>query len=162
MPKAIIFDWGGVLVDAETKEQYPEAFAVLQFCKAKGYRLALACIASKFKERKKQIESSGLMQFFEKIQLEPMPAEKIWDSSYRGKDAVFDRIMEYFNLPAKDVLIIDDRTVRGVRYANAHGHPSIWVRRGKFANEEPNRETGEPTCIAVSLSEVRLLLEKLA
>lgn len=154
MIKAIIFDWGGVLVDAETKERYPDGKKVLEYCESKGYRLALACIASKFEERRKQIEESDIRHLFEFVLIEPMPADKIWDSTYQGKDVVFNKVNEYFDLPPEEILIVDDRTVRGIRYANQHGHPSIWVHQGKFAEELPTIETGAPTYIAHSTSEV--------
>jgi ribonucleotide monophosphatase NagD (HAD superfamily) len=153
MIRAIIFDWGGVLVDAETKAQYPDALALLEHCQKKKYRMVLACIASKYEDRKKQIDESNLRHFFEFVQLEPMPAEKIWDPAYNGKDIVFDKVNNYLKLPAEEVLIIDDRTVRGIRYANQHAHSSVWVQQGKFAHELPNEITGQPTFIAHSTAE---------
>ncbi len=152
--KAIIFDWGGVFVDAETKERYPEGKEVLEYCKKKGYRMGLAVIASDFEERKKQIEESDIREFFEIFRIGSLSKEQIWDSGFKGKDAIFEEIAAYFELPAEEILIIDDRTVRGIRYANQHGHPSIWVSRGKFAHELPNEETGEPTHRVYALKEV--------
>ena len=152
--KAIIFDWGGVFVDAETKERYPEGKEVLAYCKAKGYRLGLVVIASKFEERKKQIEESDLREFFEIFLIGPLTPEQIWDPTFKGKDDLYDQIIQYFHLPPHEVLIIDDRVVRGIRYANTHGHPCIWIHKGKFAHELPNEATGEPTITVQSLKDV--------
>lgn len=152
--KAIIFDWGGVFVDAETKEFYPDAKKVLEYCRVQGYRLALAVIASKFNERKEQIEKSDLKDFFEIIRIGSLKPEQISDPTFKGKDVLYEEINNYLKLPREQVLIIDDRTVRGIRYANEHGHPSIWVQKGKFANELPNETTGYPIVTVKSLKEI--------
>ena len=152
--KAIVFDWGGVFVDAETKERYPDTREILQYLKDEGYRLGLVVIASKFDERKKQIEESDLRSFFEIFLIGPLVPEQIWDSNFKGKDTLYDQANQYFGLPHDQVVIIDDRTVRGIRYANQNGHPSIWVCRGKFSHQLPNEETGQPTYTIKSLQEL--------
>jgi phosphoglycolate phosphatase-like HAD superfamily hydrolase len=158
--RAIIFDWGGVFVDAETKEFLPGGREVLEYCRNKGYRLALAVIASKFEERKKQIEESGLADFFEIVRIGPMTTEQIRDPSFTGKDELYDQINALIGLPRNQVLIVDDRTVRGIRYANQHGHPSVWIRNGKFAEEVPNQETGNPTFTIGSVQELTRILDR--
>ncbi|MBI2355667.1 MAG: HAD hydrolase-like protein [Candidatus Doudnabacteria bacterium] len=155
--KAIIFDWGGVLAGAETKQIYPESEEVLSYC-SKKYRLALACIASKFEERKQQIQNSRLGGFFETIKVAPMLVEQISDPAFLGKDDLYNKIVEELNLPQEEILIIDDRVVRGIRYANQHRHPSIWVQRGKFAHELPNDQTGQPTYTVKSLLEIMKII----
>ena len=146
--KAIIFDWGRTLFNSETKEEYPEAKKVLQECKNRGYRLALASLVSihsnaDLPERQKQIQTSPLRIFFD-----------IASVTEVDKDKILDEIVKNLNYDRKDIMIVDDRTVRGIRYGNTHGHPTVWLRKGKFSNELPNNETGEPTFTINSLLEL--------
>lgn len=156
--KAIIFDLGGVLIDAETKEQFPESKGVLEYCKAKGYRMALAVIASKLGERQEQIANSDLHDFFEIIRMGSLTPEQIWDPSFKGKDILYDEINRHLKLSPKEVLIIDDRILRGITYANRNGHPSVWIQKGKFSKELPNQTTGYPTHTIHSLKELTTLI----
>ncbi len=152
--QAIIFDWGGVFVDPETKQYYPEGDAVLGYCKLKGYRLGLVVIASKFEERKKQIEESHLRNFFETFHIGSLTTNQIWDPDFLGKDTLYEDAVSFLQIPRNEILIIDDRMVRGIRYANQNGHPSVWIQKGKFAHETPNETTGKPTHRISSLSEL--------
>lgn len=152
--KAIIFDWGGVFVDPATKEFYEGSEEILRECQRKGYRLILVVIASKFEERKKQIEESVLRQYFEKFYIGPLTVEQIWDPTFLGKDMLYGDAVTDLKLPCEEILIMDDRMVRGIRYANQNGHPSIWIQKGKFAHEEPDETTGQPTHRVNSLQEI--------
>ena len=156
--KAIIFDWGGTLVDAKAKEEFPESHEVLEYCQSKGYRLALACIASKPEDRKRQIANSHLRKFFEIALVDSLKPEQIYDPTFKGKDKLYDQINEHFKLARSQILIVDDRTARGIKYANEHGHPSIWIQKGKFASESPTAATGRPTYTIHNLSELLELL----
>lgn len=98
-------------------------------------------------ERLEAIEKSSLRKFF-----------KFAAATDTDKDKAFDETVEKLCLPRDQILITDDRTVRGIRYANQNGHPSIWVCRGKFAHELPNKETGNPTHTVRSLKEIVSLI----
>jgi FMN phosphatase YigB (HAD superfamily) len=150
--KAIIFDWGRTLYSSEDKNELPESEAVLRHCASRGYRLALASLVSPLAnatlaERTAQIEHSPLRRYFE--------VALVTDTD---KDEVFDQIVEKLGLPREQILIVDDRTIRGIRYGNRHGHPTVWVRQGKFADELPNEETGQPTYTVSSLGEITSLI----
>jgi len=53
---------------------------------------------------------------------------------------------------------VGDRAKRDVKYANQHGHPSIWVQSGKFAHELPDDQTGQPTYTVKSLREIMKII----
>ncbi|HEY4496793.1 MAG TPA: HAD hydrolase-like protein, partial [Candidatus Paceibacterota bacterium] len=140
------------------KEFLPDGKEILEHCKDKGYKLALAVIASEFEERKKQIGESGLAGFFEIIRIAPITKEQIWDHGINVKDRLYDEIMNEWDFKPEEVLIVDDRMFRGIKHGNKNGHPTVWVRNGKFAHEIPNKETGEPTYIINSVKELRDLI----
>ena len=150
--KAVIFDWGRTLYDSDAKTEYPESGLVLEQLKARGYRLALVSLVSPLanatlEERERQIEKSPLRKYFE--------IARVTDED---KDQLFDEVVEKLNFPRSEILIVDDRVVRGIRYGNKNGHPTIWVQKGKFANELPNADTGKPTHVVNSLREIPLLI----
>lgn len=60
------------------------------------------------------------------------------DFNLDKKDKMFDEIVEQFGLPRNEILIVDDRVFRGIKYANKNGHPSVWIQKGKYAEELPN------------------------
>lgn len=150
--KAIIFDWEHTLFDSETEKEFPDAQKVLKYLHGRGYKLAVASLVSihtnvTLEERIMQIQRSPLRIFFQII-----------EATNKDKDIIFDKIVEVFQIPRERVLIVDDRTIRGIRYGNMHGHPTIWFCNGKFANETPNAETGQPTAVIHSLIELENLL----
>lgn len=149
---AIIFDWGRTLFDSDAKKEFPESEKILQQCRERRYRLAVVSLVtaaanSTLKERIEKIESSPLRHYFE-IAL-------VTDTD---KDVLFNQVVTHFVLPRSEILIVDDRTVRGIRYGTRNGHPTAWIQKGKFAGELPNKETGQPTYIVHSLGELLELL----
>lgn len=152
--KAIIFDWGRTLFDSGSKELYPESLGVLEFCQSQGLHLACASLVSAqanatLEERKSQIENSILRKFFEFVEV-----------TDTNKDIILAEIVTKLNLPSEEILIVDDRTLRGIKYGNHNGHPTVWFQNGKFANELPNDETGNPTYTIHNLNELKEVIKK--
>ena len=146
--KAIIFDWGRTLYDTENQQEFEEAEEVLRYCKGKDYKMALVSLVTELsgvtlEERLLQIESSPLRKYF----VIALVAEK-------DKDHHFDQVVETLKFPRSQILIVDDRVIRGINYAQRMGHPSVWLQRGKFAYETPNQETGFPAHSVQSLKEL--------
>jgi len=146
--KSIIFDWGRTLFDSDAKKEFPESEGILKLGAKRGYRLALVSLVNinsniGLDGRKKQIENSPLRKYFEVV--------AVTDTD---KDKILDETVMKLNLPPKEILIVDDRVVRGIKYGNLHGHPTVWLQKGKFANELPNSETKSPTFTIHSLSEL--------
>lgn len=146
--KSIIFDWGRTLFDSDAKKEFSEAEGVLELCAKRGYRLALVSLVNinsniGLDGRKKQIENSPLRKYFEAV--------AVTDTD---KDKILDETVAKLNLPREEILIVDDRVVRGIKYGNLHGHPTVWLQKGKFADELPTPETKFPTFTIHSLSEL--------
>jgi FMN phosphatase YigB (HAD superfamily) len=151
--KAVIFDWGRTLYNSEKKEEYVEADQLLKFCRSRGYKLGLASLVThhavaNLDERINQIERSPLRKYFDIVRVTDV-----------DKDKIFDEIVAELGYKRVEVLIVDDRTIRGIRYGNLHGHPTVWVKNGKFESELPNADTGMPTYTALSLGDVKAFIE---
>lgn len=152
MIKAVIFDWGRTLYDSVKKVEFPEAKEVLEFCKARGWRLAVVSLVSSvsnatLEERRVQIEQSPLRAYFEMA--------RVTDTD---KDALYEQVVRHFGLPGEEILIVDDRVIRGIRYGNEHGHPTVWLKKGKFESELPNEATGMPTYMISELAGLQKIL----
>lgn len=152
MIKAVIFDWGRTLFDSAHKTEFPEAEEVLKFCQARGLRLATVSLVSAvsnatLEERIQQVERSPLRTYFELALVTDV-----------DKDVLFDRVVSHFGLPREEILIVDDRVIRGIRYGNEHGHPTVWIKKGKFAGELPNEATGLPSYVISELARLPKIL----
>ena len=153
--KAIIFDWARTLYDVENNKEFEEAKDILEYCKKKNYRLALvslvengeSVVGTSLQTRNRQIDNSPLKIYFEKIL-----------TTEGDKNLLLEEMVNYFKLPNEEVLIVDDRVVRGIKYGNKNNHPTVWLQRGRFSNELPNSETGHPTFIIKSLSELKKII----
>ncbi|OGZ00561.1 MAG: hypothetical protein A2946_02315 [Candidatus Liptonbacteria bacterium RIFCSPLOWO2_01_FULL_53_13] len=153
--KAIIFDWARTLYDPDdTKKEFPESEAVLTYCRDKGLRLAVVSLLSKqytpdttVAMRTELIEASPLRKYFE-------IALVVEENKYKALDEAVARL----GFPRSQILIVDDRTVRGVKYGNHRGHPTVWLQKGKFAGELPDGTTGEPTYTIHKLGELKNIL----
>lgn len=152
--KAVIFDWARTLKNPDSNAEFPEAEKILSYCKSKGYRLGLASFVSKINspdttsaDRQNEIDASLLRKYFE-----------IALATDIDKDIIFEQIVKFFNLPHDQIVIVDDRVIRGVRFGNQNGIKTIWLQNGKFANELPNEETGQPTYTIKSLAELKKIL----
>ncbi len=150
--KAIIFDWGRTLFDSELKKEFPESEEIVSFCAGKGLKLAVASLVSEhsivgLEGRIRQIENSPLRKYFY--------CALVTD---KDKDKILDELVFKLQIPRQQVLIVDDRVIRGIRYGNKNGHPTVWLQRGKFENELPNEETGLPTFTIKTLPELKEIL----
>ena len=149
MIKAIIFDWGRTLWDNENGVLFPDTKETLEYLRGKGYRMALLSVTENTAEelKLKRIRDGGLEPFFDKIVL------------CKEKDeAGVQTINAVWNLPYEDIMVIGDRAKADIRIANILGMRSIWVRRGKFAEELPDEETGTPTHTISTISELKSIL----
>jgi len=149
--KAIIFDWGWTLYDHDNNTEAPDADEVLRFIQKKDIRLVVASLAQRAAERQNEIENSPLAKYFEFI------ITTDFDLS-PDKDKILETAVLRLGLPRSKILIVDDRTVRGIRYGNSNGHPTVWLKKGKFESELPDDSTGAPTYTIHELSELKIIV----
>jgi len=147
--QAIILDWGRTLWDNEKEQLFPETKELLSYLKKKGYRIALLSVIGDTPEelKRKRIKEMQLELFFDKMVFCTVK-----------ETAEVEEITFLWDLPYENIVVIGDRTKADVRIANKLGMQSIWIQKGRFAGELPNKETGDPTHIISSLEEVRTIL----
>jgi FMN phosphatase YigB (HAD superfamily) len=146
MKKLIVFDWGRTLYDPETEKLFPDTIEVLERLSQK-YTLAIVALATagekKIKERLQIIKENNLEQYFTSI---------LFD--VKDKDIMYVKTLKDLKFKPKEVIIVDDRIIRGIKWGNKNGAPTIWFQNGKFKDELPNEYTGEPTYTIHSLSDI--------
>lgn len=147
MMKAIIFDWGRTLYENENQQVFPEAAEVLEHL-SKKYILALVSLIPEgtVEVRKEVINRSGLAKHFASIAL-----------TLDNKDAMYEMTLKRLALKPEEVVIVDDRVIRGIKWGNRNGAKTVWLKKGKFSAELPNSDTGEPTHTIENLSQLRAL-----
>jgi FMN phosphatase YigB (HAD superfamily) len=149
--KAIIFDWGRTLFDVDANKEYSDAKEILSYLKQKDYKICIASLVranTTIKERKQQIETSSFYKYIDLVEL----------SDSKEKDEMFNNIIQKLNIPKEEILLVDDRVVKSIKYGNKNGHPTVWFQNGLFANELPNEDTGNPTFIIHSLFELKEII----
>ena len=151
--KAIIFDWGRTLYDVDNKKEISDSEDVLSYCKQKGYKMCVASLArpltgDSVEERRKQIENSSLGKYLDMVEV----------SDVKEKDEMLDNLVKKLNLPKVEILFVDDRMVKSIKYGNKNGHPTAWLKAGPFSNEFPNSDTGIPTFVIETLSELKNII----
>src|SRR3989344_6020051 len=132
--KAVIFDWGRTCWNAENKELNEGIEEVLMFIKDKKIPMALTSLVNKkfasepLEERRERIEKSSIRKCFDVFEI---------DKGY-DKDPILDRATGQLGVAVGDILVVDDRVIRGISWINRRGGVSIWFKNGKFASEEPS------------------------
>jgi len=120
--------------------------------------MAVASLTKHLERRKMQFASTPLNKFFEMMLADGIVKGQEADLDLDKKNRMFDHIVEKFGLSRGEVLIVDDRAFRGVKYGNKNGHPTVWIQKGKYASELPNAETGQPTYTIHDLKELKDIL----
>jgi FMN phosphatase YigB (HAD superfamily) len=157
--RGVIFDWGRTLFDNETGDFFPEAHEVILSFK-KRWRLAIASVVGEKKEGER-----GISSIYERVRLLDMSGLTVFfDFSLfthdeNGKPSFFRKISDRWEVAPENILVIDDRMVR-LAWAIQNGFQTVWLMRGKFAEEFPDDETGNPGLVITSLTELKELFEE--
>ena len=138
MIEAIIFDWGRTLYDSEREALFPEVPGLLPHL-ARSYRLAIVSLVSsdyerRAAERRAALRAMGLEPYFAAVRF--VAADK---------DRAYTETLAELGVGPAAVAIVDDRARRGIAWGNRHGATTVWLRRGRFADEIPDADTGAPT-----------------
>lgn len=152
MTKAIIFDWGRTLFDRDNDGLFPETKALVRDL-SERYTLAIVSLAPKelIETRRQVVTDESLEQYFASIEFV--------DAKEDGaKDRAYERTLKHLTVQSSEVAIVDDRMVRGIAWGNRHGCTTIWFCNGRFSNEKPTDETGQPSYTITSLDDLKGIL----
>lgn len=146
MIEAIIFDWVGTLYQFGGRGLFPYSEEVLKRLHKK-YKLAVIskAVSDNVEIRREQINE--VKRFFNVVIVD---TEKTLEQ--------YVECMQSLNVKPENTLVIDDRTVKGIKIGNKLGCQTYWIRNGKYANETPNKETGQPTRIINSVEDLLPIL----
>lgn len=143
----IIFDWGRTLYDVESEDYFDDTQETLEILKGRGYALAIVSLAtagvSKIKERQRIIKETGFDRYFSSI---------MFDTA--NKEILYDQTLETLHVKPQKVLVVDDRMIRGILWANNSNAQSAWVNRGKFSHETPESTGYTPTLNVAAISDI--------
>jgi len=115
------------------KGLFPFSEKVLQTLKQK-YKLGLVSLAKKgIEKRKQEIESTEITPLFDSI---------IIDTTKTSQHYL--KCMKEMRTTPETTIIVDDRTVRGIKVGNQLGCETYWIQKGEYAHELPNAKTGKP------------------
>ena len=152
--KAIIFDWGRTCWNSEEKRLADGVEDVLIFLKNKNLPLALVSLVNventePLEERTERIEKSSIRKYFNVFEI----------GSGNNKDHILEKAAGKLGVPSNEILVIDDRVIRGIAWINRNGGTSIWYRSDKFSNELPKNEEQKPNFTVNSMGELFELLK---
>src|SRR3989338_34903 len=148
MIKAIIFDYYRTLYNPEEKEVSKETFQLLQRLKEKGLRLAL--ISKKEQGREKEIKVSPFFSFFSFVCF--CEEKKVTD---------LETACRVLKVSKEEAIVVGDREKKEITVGNQAGIKTVWLKKGKFAEEVPTKDTDTPTYVITQLNEVEKVIENL-
>lgn len=142
--KSIIFDYNRTIYNPEEGVVYPGSLELLQKYKDSGFALFL--VAKGGTDRQKQIEDLNIKHFFRRIIVH---TEKTKDD-----------FIEVMNECEKktELFVVGDRIKKEIRFGNECDMTTIWLKKGKFKDEEPELEIEKPDYVIHELNELESII----
>lgn len=147
MIKAVIFDFNRTLFDPEKDKLFPGVKVLLSKLK-KNYKLAL--ISQKEDGRLVKISKLGLNNNFAFINLTT--------DKTAGE---LKKCCELLNVEPEEVLVVGDRVRGEIVLGNQLGATTVWLRKGKFANELPGSKAEEPKFIIKRINNLEEIVDRM-
>ena len=146
MIKMVIFDYGRTLYDREADRMFPDTVFVIREL-SRQYRLGIVSYSreNEVEERIEELSKEGILDFFEDIRFTSIP---------ENKAQKYNEVLREFDLQASEVAVVDDYVIRGIAWGNKVGATTVWFKNGKFAKVLPDKDTGQPSYIIHSLSDL--------
>jgi FMN phosphatase YigB (HAD superfamily) len=134
---SIIFDWKRTLYDPGKASLVDGVVEVLDFLSVQNIPLFL--IGKGQQEMHDEVTRLGISKFFQDI--------VFVKESKDPKD--FLKYIDLYN--PKNTVVIGDRIKSEIKIGNSIGATTIWVKKGKFANEEAESDEEKPDYIISNL-----------
>ncbi len=138
--RAIVFDFNRTLYDPDSDSLAPGALDVVR---GLAERYPLALYSKRGEGRDERIAQLGLAPFFRKT----VAVEKKC-----GEDIAC--VAREFGVSPAEVLVVGDRVRSELRAGKEAGCRTVWVRRGKFADEGPETPGEAPDYTITDLREL--------
>ena len=147
MIKNIIFDWKRTLYNPDEMTLISGAKEFLDLVKEKNIPMIL--IGKGGENMESELERLEMKTYFSEV-------------FFQEGDKDIELFKKYVDVNnPKSTIIIGDRVRSELQIGNILGATTIWVRQGKFADEEPENESQTPDFVVGGLGEVKEVLEKL-
>ncbi|MCL5784130.1 MAG: HAD hydrolase-like protein [Patescibacteria group bacterium] len=143
----VIFDWKRTLYDPDRRVVIDGITELLDFIKSKNIPMIL--IGKGGEDMQLEVERLGVGKYFRHIVFAEGEKDPQSFIPHLSKDN------------PKKTLLIGDRVRSELKIGKKLGATTIWAKQGKFAKEEPEDKTQEPSYIVTSLTECLKLLQKL-
>ncbi len=112
--------------DIEDLRPFPDAVHTLRELRRAGCLLILVTFGRAVRQKNK-IDRLRIAPLFDKIVNEGPPSHDYW----------FSELLDEYKLAPREVVCVGDRTHDEIRSGNRLGCTTVWMRRGRFAEEEP-------------------------
>lgn len=112
--------------DIEDLKPFADAVQTLRELRQAGYLLFLVTFGRPVRQKNK-IDRLRIAPFFDKIVNEGPPSHDYW----------FTELFEEYKLDPGEAVCVGDRTHDEIRAGNRLGCTTVWMRRGRFSEEEP-------------------------
>jgi 2-phospho-L-lactate transferase/gluconeogenesis factor (CofD/UPF0052 family)/FMN phosphatase YigB (HAD superfamily) len=112
--------------NVEAVKPYPDTMNTLRELRRAGYKLFLVTLGRTGRQKNK-IDRLGIADMFDKIVNEGPPSHDYW----------FSELLKEYKLSPGEVACVGDRTHDEIRSGNRLGCVTVWMRRGRFAEETP-------------------------
>ena len=136
----IIFDYNRTLNDPDNYPDdifVPGTLPVLNTLKEKGFTLFMYCKGGEGR-------TGMLNQYSSLFQAVCVVPEKSFDSLKAFCDAN--------SIDPKAAWMVGDRVMKEIAFGNALGMKTVWLKKGKFAEEGPKNKEEEPEFTIISLA----------
>ena len=139
MIKAVIFDFNRTLYDPDSKGIEKETRGMLYCLKDSRIKLGLISVNS----RKMLIDDLGLPIIFSFI---------LFTDEKTKED--FENAMEQLKASKEETIVVGDEIKSEIKAANKAGIRTVWLRKGKFADEFPDSIEEEPDYVIEEISDI--------
>lgn len=147
MIKGIIFDFNRTLYDPDNHRVFRGVRGLLGRLYKK---FSLSLVTTEAVDRSYVLEGNKLVSFFKCI-----------ESVDEKTPEIFLECCREMQLEPSEVVAVGDRIRGEIVAANKAGMKTIWLKRGKFANEFPENDNEKPNFIIADLKELEEIVSKM-